>query len=501
VTNFNWTNHTNTYINVVTNDFNVMVSNHIYNMSSFKAEDVKDSERLQQLLRDITNDPSLVDKLPEDELIKIENLISPYGTVAESSTNDVYTCLSFTNLRLEYTKKLIITAMLGYLYRRCDEYGRAFKDTVDYMDDMKAAEKKVISNQRKQVEVEKNILVSIRDRIELKIELDRLTAEEQTNRSFYEDNQARMTKVEIHAMRDVESLRAQTKDKLRLATAAIFKFETERDALQGFGKRFIIRQFLDEQFRFNSDKHVRSSYSEQAKGAAGTTYVSKFVPPDDTFHNFQYYLDSNYEELRAVTHNIYKVKPDLDVGIIPYGSFGTQEEADNFVERNKKSTIASILTLKNGSWNFLEAFKANRDRIEAYRGTIVEDILQQVKDDMKIGSELTRDRAIRRRTENIKNTRPDPKMVKDYMANRGKADVSDAACDTELTTEEQEKIYKAHIEQKETDENALLELDEETEEQAPHDTVRVNVFSMFGGGKELKKSHFFSHAKDPEGKV
>ena len=469
-------------------------------MSSFKAEDVKDSERLQQLLRDISDDPTLVDRLPEDELVKIENLISPYGTVAESSTNDIYTCLSFTNLRLEYFKKLTITALIGYLYRRCDEFGRAFKDTVDYMDDMKAAEKKVISNQRKQVDIEKNILAAIRNRNELKIKLSSLIAEEKQNRSHYEVNCASMTKEEIHAMRDVESQRARVKDDLRLANQAILKLEKERDALQGFGKRFIIRQFLDDQFKFNSDKHVRSSYSEQAKSAEGTTYVSKFIPPDDTFHNFQYYLDSNYEELRAVTQNIYKVKPDLDVGIIPYGSFATQEEADNFVERNKTSTIASILTLKNGKWNFLEAFKANRDRIEAYRGTIVEDILQQVKDDMKIGSELTRDRAIRRRTENIKETKPDPKMVRDYMANQGKADVSDATQNTELTSEEQEKIYKAHIEQKEAAEMELIELDEEAEEQAPHDMVRVNVYSMSGGGKDTKKSHFLTKAQAPEGK-
>jgi len=466
-------------------------------MSTFKAEDVKDSERLRKLLEDITNDPSIVDTLPEDELLRIENLVSPYGTVAEASINSQYTCLSFTNLRQEYIKKLMVTSLIGYLYRRSDEHGREFRDTVDNMDDMVAAEKKVISAQKQLLKVQNDIVLLIRKRNELDKLVKEMTDVETENRIKYHSNAKNMEKVDILAMREYASILVRNKDDLRLHNQELQKLERERESLNGIGKRFIIRQFLDEQFRFNPDKHVRSSYSEQKKSAEGTTYISKFVPPDDTFHNFQYYLDSNYEELRGVTESLYKLKPDLDVGIIPYGSFTSEEAADNFVERNKGSTIASILTLRNGQWGFLESFKANRDRIEAYRGTIVEDILAQVKEDTKLGAELTRDRAVRRRTENIKESKPDPKMVREYMSTMGNTDPGDHMVKADISPEQQEKVWKAHQDEKKEYEDKLVELDDDAEESAPHDSIRVNVLNFSSGGKDLKKSHFYTNSKAP----
>jgi hypothetical protein len=466
-------------------------------MSTFKAEDVKDSERLRKLLEDITNDPSIVDTLPEDELLRIENLVSPYGTVAESAVNSQYTCLSFTNLRQEYIKKLMTTSLIGYLYRRSDEHGREFRDTVDNMDDMAAAEKRVIAAQKTLSKVQNDIIALIRKRNTLDVLVKEMTEIEKANNIKYRSDAKHMEKADIIEMREYASVLVRNKDDLRLHNQEIQKLERERESLNGIGKRFIIRQFLDEQFRFNPDKHVRSSYSEQQKSAEGTTYISKFVPPDDTFHNFQYYLDSNYEELRGVTESLYKLKPDLDVGIIPYGSFATEEAADNFVERNKGSTIASILTLRNGQWGFLESFKANRDRIEAYRGTIVEDILSQVKEDTKLGAELTRDRAVRRRTENIKESRPDPKMVRDYMTTMGNTDPGDHMVKADITPEQQEQIWKTHQEEKKGFEDKLVELDDVEEETAPYDSVRVNVLNFSSGGANLKKSHFYTNAKAP----
>ena len=467
-------------------------------MSTFKAEDVKDSERLQKLLQEIAADPSIVDSLPEEELLRIENLVSPYGTVAESNNNTQYTCLSFTNLRQEYIKKMVITSFIGYLYRRSDEYGRAFRDTVENMDDMEAAEKRVIAAQIKLVDVRKQIIVIIRERNELNIVIREMELVAADNKTNYLANAEKLTKVEIKAMAAHETKTTETKDQIRLLNQEIQKLEREQEALNGIGKRFIIRQFLNEQFDFNPDKHVRSSYSDQKASVAGDTYVSKFVPPDDTFHNFQYYMDSNYEAIRAVTERLYKLKPDLDVGIIPYGSFSTEAEADDFVERNKATTIASILTLRNGKWGFLESFKANRDRIEAYRGTIVEDILAQVKEDTKLGAELTRDRAVRRRTENIKESKPDPKMVREYISKMGNTDPGDNTVKTEIDADQQEAVWNAHQEEKRQFEDKLVELDDAAEEIAPHDAVRVNVLSFSGGGSDLKKTHFFSKASAPK---
>jgi len=464
-------------------------------MTEFKAKDLSNSDSLIKLLAAINEDPSIVDTLPEDELNKIQNLISPYGTVAESSNNDNYTCLSYTNLRQEYIKKLVVTSMVGYLYRRCDEYGRAFKDIVEHADDVAVTEKQVIEAQNRLKTIHSDIIEHIYKRKSLSEEVEKMKVLNEEKKSTYNNSPSTLSPDDIKEMAAYEQSTIVEIHRLRLLDKKIVDLEAEREKVHGVGKRYIIKEFLDSQFNFNPDKHVRSSYTSNVDGKSA---ISKFVPPDDTFHNFQYYMDSNYEEIRGVTERLYKLTPDLDVGIIPYGSFKSEEDADDFVERNKTGTIASIITLKNGKWNFLESFKANRERIEAYRGTIVDDILEQVKEDTKLGAELTRDRALRRRTENIKESRPDPKMVREYMESNSQTDENGVSVsNNSVSYDDQEKIWKLHQEEKLNYENKLIELDSKKEETAPHDAVRVNVLNFSGGGKELKKSHFYSAAKKP----
>ena len=466
-------------------------------VSEFKAEDVDNPHLLNKLLEDISNDPTLLDKMPEDEMLRIQKLISPYGTVPESVQTDRWTCLSFVNLRQDYMKKLMMTATLGYMYRRCDEYGRQFKDTVANMDDMVAAEAQVIANQKRLPELETEIVDTIRTRNDLEILVAHDEKDEAENTVLYKARKTEMTKEKILELRDFASALHANQDLLRLTNKKIVRLEEEMDAIQGFGKRFIIRQFLDEQFRFNPDKHVRSSYvSTNAKAnTAGVAYVDKFTPPDDTYHNLQYYLDSNYEELRGVTERIYRVKPDLEVSILPYADFSSAQEAEDFVGRNKDGVIADIRTLRYGKWNFIEAFKANRDKIEAYRGTIVEDILNQVKDDTKIGAQLVRDKAVRRQRETLKELGPAPKAMADYMSQHTPGDLT-SVVETETKEDEAKRIYDAHQEAKRANECAIL-AGAEAGEATPHDAVRVNVYTMRGGGATTDMTHILTKAIAP----
>jgi hypothetical protein len=316
--------------------------------SDFKAEDLDNPHLLNKLLEDIANDPSIVDTLPEDELLRVQKLLSPYGTVPESVKADRWTCLSFVNLRQEYMKKMLITGFLAYLYRRCDEYGRQFKDTVENMDDMAAAEKQVIENQRLLRELDGKIITALRERNELEETVARDEKQEKKNNDLYDARKCEMTKEKILELRDFKSKLIENQDRLRLKNKEIARLEEEMDAIQGFGKRFIIRQFLDEQFRFNPDKHVRSSYvgSNTTANKTGRAYIEKFTPPDDTFHNFQYYLDSNYEEIRGVAERVYRMTPDLEVSILPYADFPNEREADDFVAR---SSMASGISSRRSS--------------------------------------------------------------------------------------------------------------------------------------------------------
>lgn len=465
--------------------------------TDFKAEDASNPELLNKLLDDIAKDASVIDTLPDDQLLQLQKLISPYGTVPESSCVDRWTCLSFTNLRQEYMKKMLITGLVGYLYRKCDEYGRQFKDTVDNMDDMEAAERQVVANQKRLSKLDGEIIAALKARnaLEEKVKVDE--AVEIENKLLYDARKTEMTKEKILELRDFATALHENQDKLRLMNKEIIRLEEEMEALQGFGKRFIIRQFLDEQFRFNPDKHVRSSYFKTSSTAnkPGAPVIEKFTPPDDTLHNFQYYLDSNYEEIRGVAERVYRMTPDLEVGIIPYADFTSERDADDFVTRNKGSVIADIRTLKYGKWNFIEAFKQNRDKIEAYRGTVVEDILNQVSDDTKIGAEMVRNKATRRARANLNEQGPPPKAMVEYMSSRQPANMSNVI-NEETKENEAKRIYEEHQEKKREYECALLKSAEVDE--TPHDAVRVNVYTMHSGGKSTDVSHMYTKAVAPE---
>lgn len=448
------------------------------------------TQKLRQLLDEIASNPDALNNLSDDELLSFENLVSPYGTVPECGTKEQYVCIGFTNLRQEYMKRLLMTSLVGYLYRRCDEYGRNYQETVENMDDMKEAEKNVLSAQHELTKLSAKTIELIKERDKLDQEFRRLVAQDEQNRKAYESSKTGHTTEQLNEWRATQSKAAHAKDDIRVLNRQIDENETKRNSILGLGKRFVVRQFLDEQFRFNPDKHVRASYS-----GTGKTYIEKFVPPKDTFHNFQTYLDQNYEELRGVTEQVYALaKPDLDVAILPCGLFESKEAADNFVERNKENVITDIRTLAVGKWNMIESFKENRDKIEAYRGTIVEDMLKQIEEDTKIGSALTMDRVSRRRIENARQSMPPPEMVKQYIADKGSSDAS------QLTDEQREELFKKYQQEKQAEQNQLLNTADNFTDETPHDALRVNVFKFADGGKKLKKSHFFTKAKKPDPK-
>ncbi len=131
-------------------------------------------------------------------------------------------------------------------------------------------------------------------------------------------------------------------------------------------RRMVIRDFLDDLFTFNPDKHVRSAYSRnpsdperkkikpkkgkktqktqktknltrEEKNLLEYGRVTGKIPPADLFHNFKYYMESNYDALRIATRDLYCEKPDLDFTIKIYDDFRNQDEYNDFVHKYEES--------------------------------------------------------------------------------------------------------------------------------------------------------------------
>jgi len=216
----------------------------------------------------------------------------------------------------------------------------------------------------------------------------------------------------------------------------------------GFTKRMVVHQFLNDNFQFNPDKHVRSAYSNNpldpervmpaqlvktktktktiiGKSGAKLTIDKKtndrsnnpsvkHIPPMDVFHRWTYYTDSNYEEIRTAVQDLYADKPDLEFAINPYSQFESAEDAEKFVRKHSDEVIADVVTLNNSSWNLLGSFKKNRERINFYNNNtaVVEEIFKQMEADKKLGADLMRKRVRRKKKKNIEEVGADPKEFK-----------------------------------------------------------------------------------------
>ena len=241
-------------------------------------------------------DSNLVDSLTEEQVSELRKRINPYGRTIEGS--DKYTCASVVNLSEQYMQKLLMTSLIGFLFRQCDEYKLDDGEPPIHMDDFNKFMK--VYNE------------AVEAAINSRVWLQQFNIKKEDKAD---------TELSI-------SEKAQCLEHQRIV---------ERG--DGFKRRLIIRQFLGDLFQFNPDNHVRSAYSDnpldpervqpahverkivkkivgksgnvmeiqkntqtadvpdiksdEKKKRSESEFV-KHIPPADTFHRWKYYLESNY---------------------------------------------------------------------------------------------------------------------------------------------------------------------------------------------------------------
>jgi hypothetical protein len=81
------------------------------------------SEEASLLLDELTLDDvteELVNSLSENQLLELRRKINPYGLIDEGANKYVNLC--YTNVRDIHMKRLLMTTMIGYLNKACDEW-------------------------------------------------------------------------------------------------------------------------------------------------------------------------------------------------------------------------------------------------------------------------------------------------------------------------------------------------------------------------------------------
>lgn len=396
--------------------------------------DITDIKDFDQLLTMVRDDTGLIEKLSDEQVTMLRTKINPYGRTVEGSGK--LTCLSVINMEEQYMRKFLMTSLIGFLYRKCDEHGLDDGEPPMYMDDYKT----YLTKYNKAVE------------------------------------SAKLSYIYLQSI--------DTKDLIDPTIKARHLQETRTmQRAENMKKRIIIRQFLDDNFTFNPDLHVRSAYAsnpldtERKPITENKSTLVNHIPPSDIFHRWQYYTDTNYEEIRSSVNDLYCEKPDIEFAINPYDQFDTQADSDKFIQKHKSEVIADILTLTNGKWNLCGSFKKNRERINFYneKTAVIEEIFKQIEQDKKLGADLMRKRVVRKKKQNIAECGKEPEEFKNYRKDNPSGFENFGAED-----------MSKHKEQF------------TVSSECPYDSVQVDVFDFSQGGTTVTKSEFFTEAETPK---
>lgn len=192
----------------------------------------------------------------------------------------------------------------------------------------------------------------------------------------------------------------------------------------------IIQAFMDKYFCYNPDKHVRCAYKPNYEDPTRTPLTDEekeiersVIPPDDTFFRWNRYIENNYESLRQATDDIYCEKSDFEFDIVPLEVFEgeTKEDAEEKFNQFKRKYAdefeSDIFSAKFAQHNLLSPWYQNREVRDFYteKTEIIKRILDQHKEDSRMGQKLMKERANEKKKEDIKKLGPDPKSHKQFL--------------------------------------------------------------------------------------
>ncbi len=418
------------------------------------------------LFSDIINGTRNIDDLDEDEVVELRSKLNPYGQAIKlESRDEKFYAYSLINLKEEYLKKFLMTALVGFLFRRADEYGVPDGDYVVNAEDLD---------------------------------------EDEVKQAFIEDN---IVKGKVVLRKEKKAGISGGED-----------FSQEESNYNRL-KRMIIHQFLKEQFEFNPDKHVRSAYqrnkfdperkkinprkkhskpyvkgSEMTKAEKNKVEYERIIdhiPSADLFHYFTYYIDANHDAVRIATRNLYNEKPDLDYTLIVYNGFDSMDDYNKFIHKHENEFTAQIRCSKQNQWTFQTSCIVNRERQQFYNTNtrILKDILDTVEDNQRLGKDMLQKRIKIRKDQNIEECGPDDeKFLKNYK--KEQRNYHRKAGLKEPTERERQ--------QRELEEKYMNKFDKPSKilEDSELDAIEVQTWCHDVKGKKMKPSSFFTKAED-----
>lgn len=419
------------------------------------------TNELNKLLQDL-NVESL-EKMSDEEVVELRKKLNPYGRTIEGS-NKVLT-FSYTDLNGQYLKKIITTAMIGYLNRMCDEWevptGVPVVPVYDYcrnpelLNDFEKSLKTPHAQLLKEIEFNKKMMekrVIVKEFLEFMFQYN----------------------PDIHVR---SSYKPNTKDTDRniletpSAQLAMYELSKKDPLFKEDLRQYNIDKLINETAKEKGEKVIEPIVPDKIKTEV-TKYVSEMIPPQDLYHRFTHYYDSNYEELQNIVEDLYCEKPCFETAINPYCMHDTDDDAEKFINKHKDEVISTIFKAHTGKWNIISPFKQVRESMKFFNKNtaVLEQIAEQIEKDAKMGQELMKKRIKVQKKKNIVLEGADSDLFKKWKESNDKL--------------------------KELGADTLNEKD--IQDECPSDALEVPVFRIGKGGQEMQVTKFYTEVIKPD---
>lgn len=469
--------------------------NKLYNMATTPEQT---AQKLAQLLDELDDD--YLSKLSDDEVIKLRKELNPYGRTIEGS--DKILAFSYTDLSADYLKRMITTAMIGFLNRMLDEWrvnpGIPVVTVYDYVKDpskIDEFEKTLQDASLMRAELDENkelmkkkvfIKEFLEDMFQYNPDLHVRSAYKPNpydeERDVLDTPAASLAIAQLKA-RDPDFREAMFQYERKVALRNKASKSAELDGGVESKRATPSDKSDDDQTKLpsssggsddkpdvESDGKIESS-SQPYTADKLREIAASMIPPIDVFHRFQYYYDTNFEELQSIVNDLYCCKPEFTTAINPYAWFDTEAEATDFIDKHKDEVISTIFRAHSGKWNIIAPFKKVRESMRFFNKNtrVLEGIMDQIEQDSKTGQELMKKRIKIQKKKNVEKEGPDDPAFKKWMA--------------------QNSTLK---------DMGATHPDDESDDDLPDDALEVPVFRVSGGGTKINRTKFYTKAEAPD---
>jgi hypothetical protein len=504
----------------------------------------------KELIKQLLENPDLVNQLTDEELKMVQQHINPYGDIP--AADESFANLSLINYRDEYHRKYLITGLVGYMYRLAFEYRPAEVDDIETRYEREIGKTKD-NAERKRLIAEKDAF------IDDYVKSSRRVVEKFLNKNFQYNPDRHVRAAHTDNPNDPERI---PKDELIRRRCAVAKrarrvesvMRSDADRTFAATKNLSMITYQQTLESVNAiDAALKAIGMQQAAGGAAATAVGsgaggarstnsanggaaattagssaggaiddalvilnrakqKLVgiqrelarvvepisaedtlacvrvnPPADVFYHFGRYLTNHHEHIRDTVAALYSEKPDFEYAVIYYGSFGSEEEAREYRIKHEAEFRAATFTVSNRGITLLGPFKQNRERVDFYNKHT--DILKQMMEQMELDHKLGKDlmeKAVKR--EKIKN------IAQVGPDQKGLKDY--------VKVQHEINQFTAKKVLSEQDERELEKLVRQREQlEVPPDMIQMDVFKTVEdietGEAQLKRDIYYTQAESP----